>query len=288
MQRKLHARSGISLVEVIIALTLASVLGATATAAFVTQSRFFDAQEKVDFARGVSRGAMNMIVTELRMLEQGGGIVSATRRRITVRAPYALGVVCGNTLALTISRLPADPMALETADYSGLAYRNRATGTYTYVEDKTTKPTPWKKGEITCAANGIAVYVDKGGDSDGRVLEGSLPNPAPEIGAPVFLFQRVTYEFKASVTAPGRTGLWRRTEETGIDEELVAPFDTTAGFRFYVNDAAVPTAEVPAQLNSITGIELNLDGLTEHAGNGGAARSVPLTTSVFFKNRRTS
>jgi type II secretory pathway pseudopilin PulG len=285
MQRMRHRRSGISLVEVILALTLASVLGATATAAFVAQSRFFDAQEKVDFARGVSRGAMNMMVTELRMLEQEHGIASATRRRITVRAPYALGVVCGNVGALTISRLPADPLVLETAAYSGLAYRNRATGRYTYVEDNSTKPTPFKPAEAICAAAGISIYKDHGGDSDGRVLQGALLNPAPAIGAPVFLYQRVTYEFKASVTVPGRTGLWRRTEETGLDEELVAPFDTTAGFRFYVNDGAVPTAAVPAEPGSITGIELNLDGLTEHAGNGGAARSVPLTTSVFFRNR---
>jgi type II secretory pathway pseudopilin PulG len=288
MQRILHARPGVSLVEVVVALTLASVLGATATGAFVTQSRFFDAQEKVGLARGVSRGAMNMIVTELRMLEQENGLVSATPTRITVRAPYALGVVCGNTMQLTISRLPADPSVLSGAEtgHSGYAYRDPATGRYTYVEGGAP---PSKNGAAICASAGIAIYTDGGGSLDGEAMQlGSVPSPAPVIGTPVLLYQRITYEFRSSVTVPGRIALWRLIEKTGVDEEIVAPFDTTAGFRFYINDGPAPQATVPGVLQTITGIELQLDGLSERPEHDGSHRSVPLSTSVFFKNRPTS
>jgi type II secretory pathway pseudopilin PulG len=289
MQAKLYARPGVSMVEVIVAFVLASVIGATATSAFVTQSRFFDVQEKTDFARGVSRGAMNMIVSELRMLEQGGAIESASTSRITVRAPYALGLVCGTASPhLTISRLPADPRGLKTAVHSGIAFRNRSTGNYTYIQDKSTKPTPKRNAASVCTAAGVSVYQDGGGDSDGEVMQGKLPAIVPDIGAPVFLYQRITYEFKASRAVPGRVGLWRLTEDGGSPEEIVAPFETTAGFRFYVSDAAAATGTVPGALSTITGIELQLDGLSERPEQDGSYRAVPLSTSVFFKNRPSS
>jgi hypothetical protein len=281
------ARAGISMVEVIVALVMASVLGATATSAFVTQSRFYSSQEETDFARGVGRRAMTIMVSELRMLEQEGGIAAATSKSITVRAPYAMGVVCGNVTVLTISRMPVDAEVLSSAGYSGYAYRDRATGRYTYVEGAATAPAV--AGAPICTAAGMSVYSGGGGNLDGQAMQfTSVPTPAPAIGTTVFLYQRITYEFANSVSVPGRVALWRRIEETGVNEEIVAPFDTTAGFRFYVNDAAVPQADVPAALSSITGIELRLDAFGERAGLQRTGQLVPLTTSVFFKNRSTS
>ena len=284
MKQRMYVRPGVSLVEVILALTLATVLGATATSAFVTQSRFFDAQEKIEFARGVSRSALQMIMSELRMVEQGGGVVSVTTQQITLRVPYSLGVVCGNTTQLTINRLPVDALTLTNADFSGLAFRSRATGSYTYVENSSLKPLPNPAGTAVCTGAGFTVYNDANG-ADGETLQGPLPAPMPEVGAPIFLYQIVTYEFRNSLSVPGRIGLWRRTA-TGEDEELVAPFDPTAGFRFYVNDAAASESTVPVALHTITGIELLLNGVSERPDHDGSHRSVPLTTSVFFKNRQ--
>src|SRR5688572_32640870 len=93
----LKARAGVSTAEFIVALTLTGVLGASLMGVFVTQSQFFDTQTEVATARSVSRGAMNLMMSELRMLESGGGIVAASPTSVTVRAPYALGVVCGAT-----------------------------------------------------------------------------------------------------------------------------------------------------------------------------------------------
>ena len=286
MQRQLQARSGISLVEVIIALVLASVLGTTATGAFVTQSRFHDSQEKTDYARGVSRGAMTVLISELRMLEQEGGVEAAAPKRITVRAPYAFGVVCGNDPQLTVSRLPVDREVLDSAGYSGFAYRNRGTGRYRY--EPVPSPQPTEGGAAVCAAAGMAVYSGGGGNLDGKALQFAyVPRPLPEIGMTVFLYQRITYEFAPSASVPGRIALWRRIEEKNVNEELVAPFDTTAGFRFYVDDAATAQATAPVQLSRITGLEVRLDAVADRAGIRRTGQTFPLTTSVFFENRVT-
>src|SRR5690606_29287486 len=94
MHGMLKNRAGFTLAEVLIALTLTAIIGAAVTGVFVSQSRFFDHQEKVGAAREVSRGALNIMMSEMRMLHQDSAIVSATDRRITLRVPYAFGFVC--------------------------------------------------------------------------------------------------------------------------------------------------------------------------------------------------
>jgi prepilin-type N-terminal cleavage/methylation domain-containing protein len=285
MHRLLKRRAGFTLVELMVTMVLTAVIGAAITGVFVTQARFFDLQEKVAFARGVSRGGMNMILAELRMLETGGGIIEATNRRLLVRAPYAMGIVCGNQGQLTISRLPVDSVALTNAGFAGFAYR-AADGTFTYVE--TNNEPARDQGLSVCLNNSITVMVGATVNQTGRVEQfPSVPTPAPAIGAPIFLYQKVVYHFKESAAVPGQIGLWRRVESADepVDEELVAPFDTTAKFRFYVDDSPAAQTDVPALLSSVTGIELTLDGLSERPERDGSRQSVPLTTSVFFKNR---
>jgi prepilin-type N-terminal cleavage/methylation domain-containing protein len=285
MRRLLSNRAGFTLAEVMVALTMTAVIGAAVTGVFVTQSRFFDTQEKVAFARGVSRGGMNMMVSELRMLEQGGGLVTASSKHVRVRAPYAMGIVCGNTGVLTISRLPADPFMYAGAGFSGYAVRDKATGLYTYVTGGTVS-SPSSTAANICNAAGITVVSDGGGNFDGQAVQLSgLPSPPPAIGSPVLLFQEVRYRFKPSINVPGRIALFRRVVATGVDEELVAPFDTSAGFRFYVNDGPTPQAWAPSPLTSVTGLELILDGLSDRPDRNGVMQRVPLRTSVFFKNR---
>ena len=281
----LSNRAGFTLAEVMVALTMTAIIGAAVTGVFVTQSKFFDTQEKVAFARGVSRGGMNMIISELRMIEQGGGIVAAANKSITVRAPYALGVVCGTAGLLTVSRLPSDPFMYDSAGYSGYAVRDKATGQYTYVEGPTTITTTITASNV-CNAASVTVVTDGGGNFDGEAIQiAALPNTPPAIGSPFFMYQRIRYEFKASANVPGRVALWRYIEALNRDEELVAPFDTSAGFNFYVSDGPTPQSSVPGTLTTITGLELVLDGLSDRPDRNGKTQRVPLRTSVFFKNR---
>ncbi|HEX6135797.1 MAG TPA: prepilin-type N-terminal cleavage/methylation domain-containing protein [Longimicrobiales bacterium] len=288
----LKNRAGFTLAEVMIALTLTALVGAAVTGMFVSQSRFFDHQEKVGAARAVSRGAMNIMMSEMRMIEQDSGIVSATNRRITLRVPYAFGVVCDASVlnGLTLSMLPTDQAVLADSGYSGFAYRS-ASGDYTYVSGLTF---PVAGGVGTCSASGLipggnGIVPDTTGGTGafaGNAIQipltiGSLPP-----GTPVFLYQLITYEFKPSVNVPGnRVALWRRIHRTNQDDELVAPFDTTAKFRFYVNDAPSAQTAVPSPLSDVTGIEIVLDAISERPESNGSHQTVPLTTSVFFKNR---
>lgn len=270
----LKSRAGFTLVEMLIALTLTAVLGATITGAFVSQSRFFEKQEKVGAARGVARAGTSMLLSDLRMLESTSGVVAASNSSITVNSPYALGLACSHDGSkLRISRLPVDSLVLWSVAYSGWAYRDGNSG---YIYEASSGP-PTGVGAGSCAPVDVI--------SGGKVVEipGAKSLPA---GTPVLLYQTITYSFKPSTSVSGRLGLFRRLEDgaTPNEEEIAAPFGPNAGFRFYVDHSGVSQAAVPAPLNVITGFEIVLDGLSERPNSDGTHETVSHTTAVFFKN----
>jgi hypothetical protein len=125
----------------------------------------------------------------------------------------------------------------------------------------------------------------------GRVVAVTPPLPAAlpaltAVGTPVFLLQRLTYEFKSSAALPGRTALWRTVGATAQADELVAPFDATARFRFFVTGSDTAQADVPNPLSTMRGLELSLSGQSERAPEGGAApKANKVVTAVFFNNQ---
>lgn len=280
----LKPRPGFTLAEVIVALTLTAIIGVSLTGVFVTQSRYFDHQDKTSFARSVSRGAMNMLISELRMLELDGALVApATAKKITVRAPYAIGVFCGLQGGdPVLSLIPSDPIMMQDAKHSGYAYRTSSTGRYTYVESER-----YSASSMTiavCTTAGVQTFAN------GRVLRmtpaPAATEPALVVGTPVMVYQLISYEFRSSLEMPGTIALWRTPEaEPNAREELVAPFDTSARFAFFVNDSMHhrPTPAVPPEV--VTGIHLVLDGVVDPLGIPSQRKNTPMSTSVFFRNR---
>src|SRR5207249_3670503 len=124
---------------------------------------------------------------------------------------------------------PVDSTMYATAGFSGYAWRD-SLGQYAYVEAGASLA---PDNASVCAAANVTVLPQ------GRVVavQPGLPAGIPSatlIGTPVFLVQRVTYEFKRSVALLGRMALWRTIVPTGQSDELVAPFVTAATFRFFV------------------------------------------------------
>jgi len=109
------------------------------------------------------------------------------------------------------------------------------------------------------------------------------------LGTPVFLYRRIRYEFKASAAVPGKIGLWRTIIFPGgtqKGEELVAPFASTAKFRFFVVGNNDDAQDLPGALGDVRGLELHLDGASEVIAAGeSSVEKASFTTAVFFKNR---
>jgi prepilin-type N-terminal cleavage/methylation domain-containing protein len=295
------SRRGFTLVELLLSLIVSSIIGTALVRMVLSQARFMDQQEAWRQARSVSRSGINRLFSDLRAVENGSSAVAANRgleaavaggQDFTIRVPYAFGILCGSAANVyTVSLLPVDANMYAETGYSGFALRNKL-GVYTYSTSGTLTAGGTPGLCLTGLYDQINTVASINGSPTGTIVNVTRNAgaflPAPDRGSVVFLYRRIRYEFKASAAMPGRTGLWR----TRLDapnpntEELAAPFDVSARVNFYVNNNAVAQAALPADLSTVRGLELVLNGASDRAASGTAAPKVAtMTTSVFFENR---
>jgi hypothetical protein len=274
----LRHRSGLTIIELIVTVIILGIVGGAVVRMLTSQARFYEHQGAGRNARSISRAAVNVLLSEIRMVEAGGGVLGASPTSITLRVPYALGVYCGSPAGVsTIALLPADSAMLAEPGFSGYAWRGRR-GAYTYVEAGAALANPVPGSCVAAGINSLPGGIRVG-------VTPSLPVGA-DPGTVVMLTRRLTYSFANSATIPGRIALWRQVDASGAREEIAAPFDATARFRFYDRNANTAQDAVPAALADIRGFELVLDGASESSpALTGAPQRAPLTTSVFFRNR---
>jgi prepilin-type N-terminal cleavage/methylation domain-containing protein len=283
-----RVRRGFTLIELLVGIVIFAIIGALCTQLITNQGRYFDRQGMANSARNVSRASLNRMVSDFRMIEPSGGVVAASPTSLTIRIPFAIGVVCGvpnNNGSTIVTLLPVDSMTFATDGFYGYAWRSYKNGAYSYVENPASEYSA-NGGQVNVCTNANMTTVPGG---QVVALTPVLPN-ASGLGAPVFLYTKIRYEFKASTAIPGATGLYRtRIAPNGTEtsEELVAPFASTASWKFFtVSGGSVAQANPPAFLSDIRGLELHLDGTSEAtAVTRLAPESAPFTTAVFFKNR---
>ncbi len=269
-------RRGFTLTELLIAMAVMGIVGSALTRLILAHNRFFSQQDAIRDARSVSRASLNVILSDLRMVDANGGVVAASPTQVTIRVPYAFGVVCSASGASTVvSLLPTDSVMFAGPGFSGYAWRNEVTGAYTYVAAGSVTA----GNESVCSGQSITTLPA------GLVLLLTPGAAAAAVATPVFLFRQVQYSFQPSVSLPGKIGLWRTLVTGGTSEELVAPFQSSARFRFYVLDSNSAQSAVPT-LSDIRGLELVLDGASANTVPGRSAPATfDMTTAVFFKNR---
>lgn len=271
----MRGRSGFTLAELLVAIVVFGIVGVGVSRLLMSQLRFFASVTGQRDARSVSRNALTIVREEMRMIEPRG-IVSANATTFQVRVPYAVGLYCTANTALFA---PVDSLLFASAVFRGYAVRDTAgSATYQYVASTST-PTA---GTVTrCTGAPVAMTRP---NATWRIL--SLPGSALTLasGAPVFLYQSITYELAASTLVPGRTALWRRVAG-GTDEEIAVPFGANSVFRYHVSGSATAQDAAPTDLTQVTGVELVLVGESERtASDRPVPETAPVRLSIFFRN----
>jgi len=264
-------RRGLTLVELLIAIVLLGIVGAGITRMLSSQLRFFASGTNSRDARSVSRNALNLTRSELRMVEPRG-IVAASADSMTIQTPYLMGLYCAANTAMFV---PTDSQTLTLAQYGGYAWRDTTAGApYTYVAGSSA---PTAGAAATCTGAGLAV-IPSGPIFTVAPALGTVPT-----GAPFFIWQTVTYKFANSVLVPGRIALWRRAG-TAAAEEVAVPLNATSRFNYYTTGTTSSTA-IPSPLNAMRGVEMVLVGESERTSPGKAAPEESLQRiSIFFRN----
>jgi prepilin-type N-terminal cleavage/methylation domain-containing protein len=300
MRPHLRTRRGFSLVEIITALVILSILGVAMTKVMLSQTRGYQYDNGGRRSRTAARSAMNILITDLRMTQDNGGVTyldATNNRRVDVRVPIAFGVVCstaGSSLIMALA--PVDSFQYSAMKFGGYAVRDATSGIYSYVAGGAIS--------IADASNchgGPKIYADTVtmGGRQGKVVQVTGTVPAGTVaGSMAMIWQTVRYQFDTSKVYAKRAGLFRIvTGSTSADtNELVAPFSWNARFKYYTTpmtrtstvngDTAKSTT--PTDYNTVRGLQIYLAAEAGDTvpGRSGPKKS-PLTTAVFFKNTRT-
>jgi prepilin-type N-terminal cleavage/methylation domain-containing protein len=271
-------RRGFTLVELLVAAVVMGILGTALLRMLVRDSQFAGQQDAMVNARRAARGALNVIAPELRMVSRDG-LLAASRDSVRVRVPYAFGMVCRATTSPAYTHaalLPPDSVSYASARLAGIAWRDwrDTTGTYTFVGGISVSTATSSQ----CPSDSIRVVPG------GRAIR-IQPVLAAPVGSLFYLYQNVTYRFAASTALPGRIGLWRRAG-TAAAQELLSPFDTSAGFRCLVGVGLTAVNCPPVGgVGTVRGVELRLVAASERPAEG---RTVPerfdLITKIPFLN----
>lgn len=270
-------RSGTTLTELLVVMVVMGVVGAAMTGLMVSQSRFFNDQEGQANARRVARSGTTLLLSDLRAIETSSGIVTATATSFEVRVPYRVGVVCGTSGGgnLIATMQPVDSMIVANVTHTGWFWVDSIGG----IHYRLGAAAPSAGGAASVCTGNAVTPIPNG---DVVSFPGSPPSGANP-GSTVTLYQRVQYFWGNSTSVPGTRGLFRRIQSAALSEEMVAPFDTTAAFRYHMNDGSI--VSTPGTMADIRGIEFALTGLNERNVTGGRTQRAPLLTSVFFENR---
>lgn len=286
-------RHGFTLIELLIAMVIASVIGVSFTKLLMNQSRFFDHETNIRQARSIARNASNIMLSDLRMVQDKGGVTAAAAdgKSITVVVPYRFGLVCSaGLLKTTVSLLPTDSSTIAGAIYGGWAWRNTTTGVYNVITATdplhSGKPVTSTSSSDCTSGGGAQITTVSMNGRTGDILDiPTLVSSGATVGTTMFLWQKITYTFAVNpdtVAYPGRIGLWRNVSG-GTNELLMAPFDTSAHFEFYQSGSDTPTRTPPA-VTLIRGLDLVLNADSPRTVAGGTMSTTKVVTSVFFKN----
>jgi hypothetical protein len=271
-------------------MAIGGILSVAITRLLLSESRLFEIQRARREARAIGRGAMNVLFSDLRMVNDGasapGTVVIASRDTLKVRVPYAFGLVCGLGGGATIvGLLPTDSSVRYMASYAGYAWRSAATGRYTYVPIGMTTNAPSVSAAAATCSTMARIRVDTANGRSWPVIDLKPASATAQPGNSVFMYQELTYWFAPSAAYPqsGRRGLWRQAG--GGAEELMAPFDTSARFKFYARGNDAPTMTPPAILDSLVGVAIVLNGSSATSTIARSPIKTNMETSVFFRNR---
>lgn len=274
--------------ELLVALLISGLLALVIFQLLQGQGRFVAIQGAREEVQQNARAVVELVGGELRGVPGGAGLVQGTEDSLTIRVPRVWGVLCavpgGGATTLQVS-MPAGGPDLTPTDSTGLAVQigTGAGATWTNgVRLTAVGPKQTSCGPTTLAA---------GAEAHTLTFSGSLGGTAPDAGAPVYVYDPVTYR---TGTSAGVDGLWiqRRSGGSG-SQPFAGPINegSTAdskGLRFAYFDetgAMLATPLSAADRAKVRRIRLVVRTLSSRGVGDDAAQEQTDSIDIFLRNR---
>lgn len=304
MPRSLVNRRGFTMVELLMAMTMLAVVGATIVAALTTQQRFVRATSDVGNMRSQVQTAALILPGDLRGVSATGrDIVAMSDSSIRARATIVSSVVCavsGNTITLApdAAYQSQGPMGIINVRLTSIMLTPNAATDSAFVWGQT--GSSWNNGAVGVPFDIVSASTGACPSLHGRnfvnptaltLTLASLPAGGVPLGTGVRVVRHVQYGLYQS-TVDGNWYLGYRDPALGTYQYVAGPFLPYAnvgasGLRFRYFDAANVATATPAQ---VARIEVTARAKTTHAVSVTGASSITevedsLRVGISLRNR---
>jgi len=276
---------GFSLVELLVALVVASIVLAGVGAALLGAQRFYFAQAQVLEVQQNVRVVAQVLSGELRGLDAGDGdIVAMSDTAITFKAPRAFSVICAvpdvvRGVLVVRSSLTSGLRAVDPARDSLLVFRDGDPMLDT--DDRWLRSSVSATGSAACADGAAGSRLTLGGTVGGLAqLDGVTP------GSPVRAFEVVRYRLYGD----GGGTWWLGTQSfTGggwsVTSPIAGPLRPRDGLAFAYADAAGELVSSPSAVRLVRIVVRGRSSAPiRSVGRPAGAYQDSAVVSVFLRN----
>jgi prepilin-type N-terminal cleavage/methylation domain-containing protein len=288
-----RGRAGFTLIEVLVALVLTVMLGGVIFQVVSGESRFATVQSAREEVQQNSRGALEILGSELRAA-QPSGLVRADTNSIAFLLPRIWGVSCGGVGGVTLPVIfpAAGGVAFDINAASGLL---GDTGTVTSAWVPSPNPVLGNRATVTALA-AINPALGTAGNACAGIRTLADPNallnavtvtgtnlPAVPAGNTVYLYQGVQY----SVAQVGTEWWIYRSLGGATAQPLAGPLDGANGLALTYYDGSGNRIAQPitllATLKTVRRIGITVKARSRAKGN--ANLTDMQTTSITLRNQ---
>jgi prepilin-type N-terminal cleavage/methylation domain-containing protein len=289
-----HGGAGFTLIELLVALVISGLLAGVLFQLIQGQERFVSFQSAREEVQQNSRGALELMASELRSVP-AGAIDSAGANGIRFKLPRAWGALCR---AVTV----ADPATVGVvfppeglpSDFPPSSYASTAWG----IAMQGVAPREYVGSTLTGASNTTCPDMWADGDTQIRqVSYGTLSGApgAPGAGARAFLYQTVRYDTRPASDA-GLQGVWlRRQNGDGNMQPLAGPLKAGAGgdaapeglvLTYYCGTQPIPETQLvlPTTLRTIDRIKIKIAMQSRNKPGSGGRQVQTDSVTVHLRN----
>lgn len=244
-------RGGFTLVEMLVAVTISTVVVMLVATLFIIQNRYYRWMLDRVRIQDAARSAVELVGLEVRSVP-AGAITVADSTRLAFRQPMALGVVCGFAGSDHAVYLPDGLEAIDQDEVAGFGLRE-ADGSWSFYGAS------WGSlytgsGSAACAGAG----ADTLGASSSYLRFGDLASASgvgTAVGTVVTIYRLRELAFSPSSLDPLSVALYR-----GISGGSMAEFATglteDAHFRYRLGDTTHVAEVTGAQIAQIDGVRV--------------------------------
>lgn len=267
---------GFTLIEVLITVVVAGVLGAALMSLVLGQQKFYGQSEDAVIAQQNIRASLDLMGAELRMAGPSD-ILAADADSVAVRSDILRGVIC---------RMPNSDQAyvfvydtVATANLPGgvrgTAYSNPYDSAWVYEPGFTPSSSVSNTAQTVCVTQKGAPSTRP--LSDFRDTNGWTAFAAPpDEGALVRWYGRLAYRLSPSGSDPNAWAIWRS------GQELVTPFATSSRFRYVMANGSVRNSVGAGQLDQIRQIRVEVTAIGDANNRYGVNR--PIVYDIPLRN----